>query len=201
MGQPQLWLSAIEMGCFFGLLALAYYLVLVGAGFFNFAIGPYAMMGGLCTSYLVVEKDMGVWAAAGVAILATMALAAATELVVVRPVQKRSGKGELPALVAVAAVLFAIQQLAGYLFGYVTLPGQNLVTFDPVTVGSTTLQPSSVLLFVMTVVVFTAAALATGRGRAGSSRRGGVPGDPLHAAGGGGAHRAQDGAGGRIAAL
>src|SRR6185312_2669901 len=139
------------MGCFFGLLALAYYLTLVGAGFFNFAIGPYAMMGGLCTSWLVIEQGMGVWAAAAVAILVTMGLAALTELGVVRPVQKRSGKGELPALVAVAAVLFAIQQLAGYLFGYVTLPGQNLATFDPLTVGSSTVQPSSVLLLVTTV--------------------------------------------------
>ena len=61
-------------------------------------------------------------------------------------------------------MLFAIQQLAGYLFGYVTLPGQSLATFDPVQVGSSTLQPSSVLLFVMTVVVFT----------------GGGAGDPVH---------------------
>jgi branched-chain amino acid transport system permease protein len=159
MSQPQLWLSALEMGCFFGLLALAYYLTLVGAGFFNFAIGPYAMMGGLCTSWLVLEQDMGVWAAAALAVAVTMVLAAATELAVVRPVQRRSGKGELPALVAVAAVLFAIQQLAGYLFGYVTLPGQSLATFEPVRVGSSTVQPSSVLLLGMTVVVFAGTAV------------------------------------------
>ena len=180
MGQPQLWLSALEMGCFFGLLALAYYLVLVGAGFFNFAIGPYAMMGGLCTSWLVIERDMGVWPAAAVAVAVTVALAAATELVVVRPVQKRSGKGELPALVAVAAVLFLIQQLAGYLFGYVTLPGQSLATFDPVTVGSTTVQPSSVLLFVMTVVVFAGTAAGIRLTRTGRLLR--AVGDSTHAA-------------------
>src|SRR3954463_13682774 len=125
------------MGCFFGLLALAYYLVLVGAGFFNFAIGPYAMVGGLCASYLVLYEDMNVWVAALIAILAAAALAVITELAVVRQVQKRSGRGELPALVAVAAVLFAIQQLGGYLFGYTTLPGQALFTFDPVTISDT----------------------------------------------------------------
>ena len=53
-----LWISALQMGCFFGLLALAYYLVLVGAGFFNFAIGPYAMVSGLFTSYLVIEEEV-----------------------------------------------------------------------------------------------------------------------------------------------
>src|SRR6185436_17189947 len=147
------------MGCFFGLLALAYYLVLVGAGFFNFAIGPYAMVGGLCTSYLVLYEELNVWAAAAVAILAAAALAVVTELAVVRPVQRRSGGGELPALVAVAAVLFTIQQLGGYLFGYTTLPGQNLFTFDPVTVGDTAIQPSTLVLLAFTVVAFAGLAL------------------------------------------
>jgi branched-chain amino acid transport system permease protein len=128
----------------------------------------------------VIEQGMGVWPAAAVAVLVTMGLAAATELGVVRPVQKRSGKGELPALVAVAAVLFTIQQLAGWLFGYVTLPGQSLATFDPVQIGSSTLQPSSVLLLVMTVVVFTAVALGIRYTRTGRLLR--AVGDSTHAA-------------------
>ncbi|HTJ31781.1 MAG TPA: branched-chain amino acid ABC transporter permease [Dactylosporangium sp.] len=181
MGQLQLWLSALEMGCFFGLLALAYYLVLVGAGFFNFAIGTYAMVGGLCTSYLVLYEDMNVWAAAAVAVLASAALAAVTELAVVRQVQRRSGRGELPALVAVAAVLFAIQQLGGYLFGYTTLPGQNLATFDPVSIGDTVAQPSTVLLLGFTVVAFAAAAAWIRYTRTGRLLR--AVGDSTHAAG------------------
>ncbi|GLY24607.1 branched-chain amino acid ABC transporter permease [Micromonospora sp. NBRC 101691] len=154
MTDLQLWLSAVEMGCFFGMLALAYYLVQVGAGFFNFAIGPYAMMGGLCTSWLVIEYDFGVWPAAAIAVTVTMLLAAATELGVVRPVQRRSSGGELPALVAVAAVLFTIQQLAGYLFGHPTLPGQSLATFDPVPVGDIVVQPSSLLLIGVALLAF-----------------------------------------------
>lgn len=180
MTELQLWLSALEMGCFFGMLALAYYLVLVGAGFFNFAIGPYAMMGGLCTSWLVIEYDMGVWSAAAIAVGATVVLAALTELVVVRPVQRRSGGGELPALVAVAAVLFAIQQFAGYVFGHPTLPGQSLATFDPVTVGPATLQPSALLLMVVTVVAFVATALWIRYTRTGRLLR--AVGDSTHAA-------------------
>ncbi|MFC0865852.1 branched-chain amino acid ABC transporter permease [Sphaerimonospora cavernae] len=157
MTDLQLWLSAMEMGCFFGMLALAYHLIYVGAGFFNFAIGPYAMMGGLCTSWLVITYDLGVWPAAAIGVAATIVLAAATELGVVRPVQKRGG-GELPALVAVAAVLFAIQQFAGYLFGYPTLPGQSLASFAPVPVGDITVQPSSLLLIVVAVLTFVATA-------------------------------------------
>jgi branched-chain amino acid transport system permease protein len=180
MGLLQLWLSALEMGCFFGLLALAYYLVLVGAGFFNFAIGPYAMVGGLCTSYLVLYQDMNVWVAAAVAIGAAAALAVVTELVVVRPVQRRSGGGELPALVAVSAVLFAIQQLGGYLFGYTTLPGQNLLTFDPVTVGDTVIQSSSLVLVAFTAVAFAGLAVWIRSTRSGRLLR--AVGDSTHAA-------------------
>lgn len=154
MTELQLWISALQMGCFFGMLALAYYLVLVGAGFFNFAIGPYAMVGGLCTSWLVIEWDVGIWMAAAVAIVVTTLLAVATEVLVVRPVQRRSGGGELPALVAVSAVLFAIQQTAGVVFDYVTLPGQNLLTIDPIPLGDTSIQPGAVLTIIVTVAAF-----------------------------------------------
>ena len=154
MTELQLWISAVQMGCFFGMLALAYYLVLVGAGFFNFAIGPYAMVGGLCTSWLVIEWGFDVWSAAAIAVVAATALAIATELLVVRPVQKRSGGGELPALVAVAAVLFTFQQGAGAVFDYLTLPGQNLLTIDPIPVGTTAIQPGTMLTVLATAVAF-----------------------------------------------
>ena len=163
-----LWISALQMGCFFGLLALAYYLVLVGAGFFNFAIGPYAMVSGLFTSYLVIEEEVPLWPAVLIAVLTSIVLAVATELLVVRPVQKRSGGGELPALVAVAAVLFAVQQIAGDQLGYLTLPGQPLLTIDPIAIGETYLQPGAILMVVATIVTFAAVAVwirATRSGR------------------------------------
>jgi branched-chain amino acid transport system permease protein len=98
----------------------------------------------------------------------------------VRPVQRRSGGGELPALVAVAAVLFAIQQLAGYLFGHTTLPGQSLVTFDPLPLGDTFVQPNTVLLVAFTAVGFAAFALWIRLTRTGRLLR--AVGDSKHAA-------------------
>ncbi|PZM94251.1 MAG: branched-chain amino acid ABC transporter permease [Actinobacteria bacterium] len=180
MDSPQVLVSPGGSGCFFGMLALAYHLIYVGAGFFNFAIGPYAMMGGLCTSWLVITYDLGVWTAATISVIVTLILAIVTELGVVRPVQKRSGSGELPALVAVAAVLFAIQQLAGYVFGYPTLPGQSLATFGPVTIGDVTIQPSSVLMIVIAVVTFVVTAFWIRFTRTGRLLR--AVGDSNHAA-------------------
>ncbi len=154
MTELQLWVSVAELGCFFGLIALGYYLVLAGAGFFNFAIGTLAMLCGLSTSWMVIEKDMSLWPAIAVAVAGTAALSAFMELAIVRPVQRRSGSADLPALVAVAGILFAIQQLAGYLFGRTTLPGQRLVSFDPIELGQAVIQPTSLLLVVVTLVSF-----------------------------------------------
>ncbi|MBS4751943.1 branched-chain amino acid ABC transporter permease [Nocardioides sp. zg-ZUI104] len=156
MTNLQLWLSAIEIGCFFALIALGYLLVVVGADFFNFALGPFAMVGGLGTSWLVLEQEVPLWPAVALGLLMVLALSAVTELAVVRPVQRRSGRGELPALVAVAAVLFAVQQGAGLIFGRLSLPGQRLLDIDPIEVGDAFLQPGALLLVAAAVVVFVA---------------------------------------------
>jgi branched-chain amino acid transport system permease protein len=156
--EVQLWLSALEVGCFFGLIALSYLLILDGAGFFNFALGPYAMVAGLCATWLVIEKELSLWPAVAIAVLVVVGLAAATELLVVRPIESRSGGSDLSALVAVAAILFAIQQGAGFVFGRRQLPGQLLVQFDPIEIGDAFLQPSAAVLLAATVAVFAAVA-------------------------------------------
>ncbi|WP_427869543.1 branched-chain amino acid ABC transporter permease [Leucobacter luti] len=154
MTDPQLWLSVLEIGSFFGLIALAYQLTLIGAGFFNFAIGPYAMAAALGASWLVVEFKIPAWAAILVGLVIAGVLSALTELLVVRPVQKRAGGGELPALVAVTAVLFIVQQGAGIVFGRRALPGQTLFRTPPVELGSVFVTSSALLLIVATAVIF-----------------------------------------------
>ncbi|MEO7235810.1 MAG: branched-chain amino acid ABC transporter permease, partial [Lapillicoccus sp.] len=91
---------------------------------------------------------------AGVALV--VLLAVVTELGVVRPVQRRSGSGDLPALVSVAAVLFAVQQAAGLVFGPLPLPGQQLVSAGPWEVGGAAVFASTIVLIVVTVATFVA---------------------------------------------
>lgn len=159
MGDIQLWLSALEIGAFFGLIALGYQLALVGAGFFNFAIGPYAMTAALATTWFVIEFDLPVWVAALIGLAIAMLLSGLTELLVVRPVQKRSGKSELPALVAVTAVLFIVQQGAGTVFDRRALPGQQLVQMGPWQIGDVHLTGTSVLLVTATILIFVGVSL------------------------------------------
>jgi branched-chain amino acid transport system permease protein len=154
VNSPQLWVSAVALGSFFGLLGLSYYLVLIGAGFFNIAVGAYATLGGLTTAWLVVEKGMSLWPAVLIAMVGTTVVAGATEVLVVQPVQRRGQGGELPALVAVVAVLFAAEQFAGYLFGYTTLPGQQLINVSSFSLGSAVVSPNTAIMVVFTLVVF-----------------------------------------------
>lgn len=167
MNDPQLWLSVLEIGSFFGLIALAYQLTLIGAGFFNFAIGPYAMVAALGASWLAIEMKIPVIISLLLGVVIAVVISGLTELLVVRQVQKRSGAGELPALVAVTAVLFIVQQGAGTLFGRPALPGQVLVTIGPWQFGDMHLSGTTVVLVVSTALVFIAVSLWMGFSRTG----------------------------------
>jgi branched-chain amino acid transport system permease protein len=91
-----------------------------------------------------------------------------TELLVVRPIERRSGGSEFPALVAVAALLFGLSQGAGLLFGRLPLPGRQLLDVAPLRLGGLTVAPSTLVLVGLTAVAFGGIALlarrtATGR--------------------------------------
>lgn len=159
MTDPQLWLSVLEIGSFFGLIALAYQLTLIGAGFFNFAIGPYAMAAALGASWLTIEMNVPIAFSLVLGLVIAVAASALTELLVVRQVQKRSGRGELPALVAVTAVLFIVQQGAGAIFGRPALPGQVLVAFGPWQFGDIYLSGTALVLVVATALIFVAVSM------------------------------------------
>lgn len=153
MNEVQLWVSTVEVGCFFALLGLAFLLVWQGTGDFNFAIGPLAMVAALCTSWLVLEKDLALWPAIALGVGLVLFLSAVIELGVVRPISSRTTH-HLPVVVAIAAVLFAVIQGAGLFFGRSSLPGQPILTIDPITIGDATILPSTLLLVVTTLVAF-----------------------------------------------
>lgn len=150
----QLWFAVVEVACLFGMLALAFYVTLVGAGFFNFAIGAYAMMAGLVVSWVSISQGLGVWIGLLAGIGVTVVLAIATELAVIRPVHARAGRGELPSLVAVAAVLFTLQELAGVLFGHNPLPGQAILPTPSIAVGDAIITPTMLPIVGAAVLCF-----------------------------------------------
>lgn len=179
MPPPAVAVSIVEIGCFYALIAAAYLVVMHGSGLFNFAIGPYAMAAGLGGAFF--GSQLG-WPAV-VAILAGIAISVSvsllTELVIVRPIEARGGP-ELAALVAMVSVLFAVQQGAATAFGRRPLPGTRWIGGDLIRLGPFTVDPQSVVLVIVTLVVFGALAIWFRRAKYGQLLR--AVGDNKHAA-------------------
>ena len=121
----------------------------------------------MASSWVAINYGLALWIAMPLGIAVAVALSILTEKLVVKQVQKRSGRGELPALVAVTAVLFGIQQLAGTVFGRTPLPGQKIFDFDPISVLGATVDSSTVVLVVGTAVIFVGIGLWLNRSTSG----------------------------------
>ncbi len=171
MTDLQLWISALEIGSFYGLIALCYLIVYQGALVFNFAIGGYAMMAGIATSWLATEQGAPVWLAMLFGVVLCVGSSVLTEMVVVRPMVRRSGHDELPKLIAVTAVLFALEQGAGAVFGRGSMPGQWLFDIEPIEMGEAVLDGAALQMFVVTGVVFALVAFWLNATRAGRMLR------------------------------
>jgi branched-chain amino acid transport system permease protein len=150
----QLWVSVAELGCFSGLLALGYLLVLRGAGIFMFALGPFAAFNAMFTSYLVITDGWSIPLGVAAGILVAIGLSLATELLVVRPIHVRTGGEEDPAIVAIVAILFAVEQLAGTAFGRTALPGQVFWQGNAIRTENVVVTRQSVILIAVTVICF-----------------------------------------------
>jgi branched-chain amino acid transport system permease protein len=150
----QLWVSVVELGCFSGLLALGYFLVLRGAAVFMFALGPFAMFNAMLASFLVIEHGWPMWVAVLAGVVVSIAMSVVTEVLVVRPIHVRTGGQEDPPIVAIVAILFALQQLAGTWFGRTALPGQTFWSGDVVNTDRIVIPRQDVLLVVVTLICF-----------------------------------------------
>ena len=154
MADIQLWIAALEIGCFFALVALAIFLVVVGADFFNFAAGPYGMAAAMIAAGLSTSLGLPFFVAAAVGVLVAIAVSVLTELVIVKPVQKKSGGTELPALVAVTATLFAIQQLVGTIFGRTPKAVDKLLPIEDIRIANVTVAGTAITTVIVTIAVF-----------------------------------------------
>jgi branched-chain amino acid transport system permease protein len=154
----QLWISVAELGCFSGLLALGYLLVLRGASVFMFALGPFAMFNAMLASFLAVKHGWPMWAGVVAGIAVAVALSLATEILVVRPIHIRTAGQEDPPIVAIVAILFALQQLAGTWFGRTALPGQEFWDANVVKTDSIVIPGQDLVLVLVTLLCFIALA-------------------------------------------
>lgn len=149
----ELLVSATASGCIYGLVALAYLLVLRPTGVINFASGEWAMMGAF-SAYLIVEI-------AGVPSLLAIPLAAltlaligwGTEWLTVRPLIER-GAGHLAPVLALLGMFVIYHQVVLLQFGGEQYVLDGPFGFRRVELGPFAGSPQAFFIIGATVAIF-----------------------------------------------
>ena len=177
----QVWVGAIQVGCFAALIGLGYQLILRTARIFMFPLGAIASGGALLTSYLAVRNDWPFALAALVGVLVGAAVAIVADIAVLRPIQERAAAGdELVVVVGTIGTLFAIQQLDGTLFGRQSQRVPSFVEGSAFRFGGASISPQWVLTVVATLLIFVCGASMMKRAKFGRYMRA-VGANPLAA--------------------
>jgi branched-chain amino acid transport system permease protein len=154
----ELAVSATASGCVYGLVALAYLLMIRPTGIINFAVGEWAMVAAF-GGFLLLSKLEWPYALGMAVILAFMLLVGwATERIAVRPLVER-GAPLLAPILALLGMLVVFRELISISFA----PDPHPV---PYPLG---IQSQSFFIIALTVVVFVAAWLFFERTLAGKS--------------------------------
>lgn len=144
--------SGIGIGALYGLVALGYFLFYQATTAINFAIGAIVMFSGMALA--IISQDMGSPWVIGMAVAVAVAvfLAWISEAAILRPILARSND-EFGAVVAIVALMFVIEQLAGVIFGRRPIQGEQL--FDAIYfVGDGLIESRLIWNLAISVIVF-----------------------------------------------
>lgn len=161
-------LSAIETGAFYGLVALGYFLFLRATGAVNFAMGATVMFAGVAYASMT-DAGGGLALPVAASLGAALLLAWITEDGILRPIARRT-PDEFGAVMAIVALMFVIEQVAGLGFGHRPSLGRPLL--DGVTrVGGLIIDDHDLLALAVTLAVFAGVAIWLKHGRMGRMLR------------------------------
>ena len=149
----ELLVSASASGCVYGLVALAYLLVLRPTGIVNFAVGEWAMIGAFAALLLSAELGLPMIIAIPGAALLLAILGWLTEWAVVRPLVVR-GAGHLAPILVLLGMLVVYYQIMLLQFGADQFPLEGPFSFRRVELGPIAGTPQSFFIIVTTLAVF-----------------------------------------------
>lgn len=154
----ELAVSATATGCIYGLVALAYLLILRPTAIINFAIGEWAMAGGflsvaLLTTLVLPPVSLPYPLAAAGVVLVLAVIGWLTERLTVRPLVQK-GAAILSPILALLGVLVIMRELGALLFGVDPLPSPPPFGFRRVELGPLAGTPQSFFIIGATAVVF-----------------------------------------------
>ncbi|MDR6870411.1 branched-chain amino acid transport system permease protein [Bosea sp. BE125] len=100
---PQVLVSALGIGCVYGLIGIGFCVIYNASGIVNFAQGAFVMLGGMITQTLFSRHGLPLPVAALVAVAAVAALGVVIERIVVRPLWNRKATMFVMILATLAA--------------------------------------------------------------------------------------------------
>ena len=162
-------LSGIETGAFYGLVALGYFLFLRATGAVNFAMGAYVMFAGVAYGSFSEDPSAPLMLAIVSALGAALLFAWITEDGILRPMLRRT-HDEFGAVMAIVALMFVIEQLAGLAFGRRPILGRELLD-GTVLIAGLAIDDHDLLALAVTVAIFAGVAAWLKHGRYGRMLR------------------------------
>ncbi|MEQ8698888.1 MAG: branched-chain amino acid ABC transporter permease [Bauldia litoralis] len=151
----ELLVSATASGCVYGLVALAYLLVLRPTGVVNFASGEWAMMGAFAAYVLAGMLEVPTVIAIPGAVLVLALIGWVTEWFTVQPLVEQ-GAGHLAPILALLGMLVIYHQATLLVFGGENYPLDGPFGFNRVELGPFAGTSQSFFIIVMTAVIFVA---------------------------------------------
>ncbi|MCU7825366.1 MULTISPECIES: branched-chain amino acid ABC transporter permease [unclassified Kitasatospora] len=168
---PQQLANGLILGSLYGLIAIGYTMVYGIVQLINFAHGEIFMTGGFgaLTTYLILPPGTGLWLALPLmllgGVLISVIVAVAAERFAYRPLR---GAPKLAPLITAIGLSLALQQVVEQFYpgaksgrSFPQLPG------GPYHIGSVTLQPADIFLFVAAPLCMGALAAFVGKTRTG----------------------------------
>jgi branched-chain amino acid transport system permease protein len=135
-----LW-EGLVSGAHYGLLGLAYLIILQATRTYNFSVGAFA--GFAAVAFAVWSGTFSLPVALAFALVATVGLSIATDVLVTRPIAAREIGGHLGVVLGLTAALFVITQITRQLFSPRIFMGMPLLQ-GSVTLFDTTVSAHSV---------------------------------------------------------
>lgn len=151
----ELVVSASATGCIYGLVALAYLLMIRPTGVVNFAVGEWSMMGAFGGVVAFADLDLPYPLGMAAILIAMFAVGWATERVVVRPLLE-AGAPELAPLLALMGMLVVFRECVSAVFGPDPLAVPYPLGFGRLAIGPFAGSYQSFFMIGVTLLVFAA---------------------------------------------
>lgn len=151
----ELAVSASASGCVYGLVALAYLLMIRPTAIINFAVGEWAMVGAFAGFLLLTRAEWPYPVGMGAVLLAMLAVGWATERIAVRPLVER-GAPILAPILALLGMLVVFRESISLAFGPDPHPVPYPFGFGRLELGPFAGSYQSFFIIATTLAVFVA---------------------------------------------